>query len=277
MSKKVIFFDVDGTLVSQDNTMPVSTQNAINLARENGHYCFVCTGRSNISTQDVLQYDFDGYIASAGGYIKVGDKLIYHSSLSQENVNLALNCFKENNILYNIETDDATYMDKDMIEAFFIPMITKEWTLEKIIERENKYFNFKSIQEFVNHPVDVQKFSFIAKDELQLKIVEETLGDKYHIVVHKNFSFDGKIAGEIIIKENDKGVGIQRVMDYLDIDMKESICFGDSMNDAPMMLACFTSIAMGNGDAQVKKLASRVTESVEEDGIYNELKRMHII
>lgn len=277
MRKKVIFFDVDGTLVDNSNDVPASAIEAIQTARSNGHYCIVCTGRASISAQDVLQHGFDGYIASAGGYIKIGDQLIFHSSLSKEDVSLAIQCFEDNHILYNIETDDATYMDKPMLEAFFIPMVNEENTLEDIIKREDRYFNFKSIQEFIDHPAEVQKFCFIAKNETQLENVKKQLGERYHIVVHHNFSFENKIAGEIIIKDTDKGVGVKKVLEYLGIDYQDSICFGDSMNDAPMIKACHTSIAMGNGDNEVKKLTTRVTESVSNNGIYNELKRMGII
>lgn len=40
---KIIFFDVDGTLVDYENRIPESAIRAIRTARKNGHKVYVCT------------------------------------------------------------------------------------------------------------------------------------------------------------------------------------------------------------------------------------------
>ena len=45
MKRKSIFLDVDGTLVSGHATMNPKVVEAINRARQNGHYVFICTPR----------------------------------------------------------------------------------------------------------------------------------------------------------------------------------------------------------------------------------------
>lgn len=42
---KIIFLDVDGTLVSYENQLPDSAVTAIQQARGNGHRVYICTGR----------------------------------------------------------------------------------------------------------------------------------------------------------------------------------------------------------------------------------------
>lgn len=44
--EKVIFIDIDGTLVDYENNLPDSAVEAIQRARKNGHRVYVCTGRS---------------------------------------------------------------------------------------------------------------------------------------------------------------------------------------------------------------------------------------
>ena len=44
--EKVIFIDIDGTLVDYENNLPDSAVEAIQQARKNGHRVYVCTGRS---------------------------------------------------------------------------------------------------------------------------------------------------------------------------------------------------------------------------------------
>ena len=43
---KIIFLDVDGTLVDYENRLPSSAVKAIRQARSNGHRVYICTGRS---------------------------------------------------------------------------------------------------------------------------------------------------------------------------------------------------------------------------------------
>ena len=51
---KLIFLDVDGTLVDYHNRIPESAIKAIRQARKNGHLVYVCTGRSKAEMQPEL-------------------------------------------------------------------------------------------------------------------------------------------------------------------------------------------------------------------------------
>ena len=47
MNRKIIFLDIDGTLTEPgSNEPPKSAVWAINQARKEGHYVFLCTGRN---------------------------------------------------------------------------------------------------------------------------------------------------------------------------------------------------------------------------------------
>ena len=46
MNRKLIFFDIDGTIIPEDTgVIPESTKEAIKKAKENGHLVFINTGR----------------------------------------------------------------------------------------------------------------------------------------------------------------------------------------------------------------------------------------
>lgn len=54
MDKKIIFFDIDGTLIDEKtDIIPDSTKEALKKAKENGHLIFINTGRpiSEINTR----------------------------------------------------------------------------------------------------------------------------------------------------------------------------------------------------------------------------------
>ena len=71
MHKKIIFLDVDGTLVDFHGDLPESAREAVLQAKANGHRLVVCTGRlKNQIYPQVLAMGFDGIIASAGAYVE---------------------------------------------------------------------------------------------------------------------------------------------------------------------------------------------------------------
>ena len=65
----------------------------------------------------------------------------------------------------------------------------------------------------------------------------------------------------------DKGKAILYLMDLLNIDNQNVICFGDSANDHSMFRILENSIAMKNADDKTKALAKYVTDTNDEDGI----------
>ena len=71
MTKKIIFFDVDGTLVDvrpSQEYIPASTVKAVQATRAKGNLCFLCTGRSKAEIFDhIMDVGFDGIIGAGGG------------------------------------------------------------------------------------------------------------------------------------------------------------------------------------------------------------------
>ena len=67
---------------------------------------------------------------------------------------------------------------------------------------------------------------------------------------------------EILLKDHDKGTGLKYVADHLDISMFK---------------AAGHSIAMGNACDELKEIAEYVTDSVNDDGLYNAFEHYHLI
>ena len=86
MTGKLIFLDIDGTLTQPGhNEPPESALAAIRGGAERGgHKVFLCSGRNPGMLAPLLKYGFDGYISCAGGYIKVGEDLIYDMPMTEE-------------------------------------------------------------------------------------------------------------------------------------------------------------------------------------------------
>ena len=277
MKRKSIFLDVDGTLVSGHATMNPKVVEAINRARQNGHYVFICTGRNKTGIKyELAKANFDGIIASAGSYIEIDNKVIHSVYFNKLLVDKISKVFDENNIYYNYECTDVTYMSKKMVELFIggVNFESGNIELEKMMQEEFKKFSIQDLSLYNNQ--DIHKICFIATDQNDVERVKKQLGDDVNMVIHDIFDAT-TINGELISKVDNKATAIKQVIDYLGIDKKDTIAFGDSMNDYEMINFVECGIAMGNACKELKEVASRVCRSVDEDGIYYEFIELGLI
>lgn len=84
MNQKVVFLDVDGTIVNDKGIIPESTKTAIRKAVENGHKLVVCSGRSLFQLpQMLLDLGFSGMVTAAGAQVIADGKEIYHAVIDE--------------------------------------------------------------------------------------------------------------------------------------------------------------------------------------------------
>ena len=57
----------------------------------------------------------------------------------------------------------------------------------------------------------------------------------------------------------------------------DTFAFGDSDNDLRMLQSAGTGVAMGNAKEEIKKAADFITDSADDDGIYNAFKKFGLI
>lgn len=82
---------------------------------------------------------------------------------------------------------------------------------------------------------------------------------------------------EIMEASVSKESGIRAMLAHYGLTADEALSFGDNYNDLEMLRFTKTSVAMANAPEDVKKAATDVTKSNEEDGIYWYLKEQGII
>jgi hydroxymethylpyrimidine pyrophosphatase-like HAD family hydrolase len=82
---------------------------------------------------------------------------------------------------------------------------------------------------------------------------------------------------DIYPKNTSKLTGIKAIANHFDLTLDDVITFGDGMNDLEMVQGVKMGIAMGNANPKVKEVAAMVTDSVNENGIYNALIKLGLI
>ncbi len=122
---------------------------------------------------------------------------------------------------------------------------------------------------------DVNKTAFVLKSYQDFLDVKEEFSN----MAVDTWGGKGELAlyGATRAKEFDKENSIHLLLKYLNVDPKDAIAFGDGVVDIPMFKACGFSVAMDNGNDEVKQIASYVTDDVDQDGLYNAFKYLKLI
>lgn len=277
MRKKVIFLDIDGTLTEPGcNEPPASAVEAIQKARANGHYVFLCSGRSYAMLGQLLKYGFDGVIASAGGDIRIGERVIYDCPMEMELAKEALAVLRKNGVYCTIECTGGSY--KDMGFDTFLEEHAGEGANSEMLRWHRQMERELSIHPMseYNGTDPIYKIVILSMRKEQLEEPVRVLGDRVKFCVQGADSY-GYINGELHGPEFDKGSGVRAVCEALSLSTKDSIAFGDSMNDVEMIEASGIGICMENGYKELKKLADDVCPSVEDDGIYRAFEKYGLI
>uniref|UniRef100_UPI003081AFBA HAD hydrolase family protein n=1 Tax=Virgibacillus salexigens TaxID=61016 RepID=UPI003081AFBA len=53
MHNKIVFFDIDGTILDHDKQIPLTTKKSIQKLKENGVYVAIATGRAPFMFEDI--------------------------------------------------------------------------------------------------------------------------------------------------------------------------------------------------------------------------------
>lgn len=263
MKQKLVFLDIDGTLIDDGETMHESTAKAIRLAKENGHKLFLCTGREkNIVTKKLFDAGFSDGVFSAGASVICSGREIFHSSFSPQAYDKIIETLLQHKAMIVIETfTDEIFLEKTFQKGH---EANKEWLLS--LGSIPYSYTPKSLE-------NTDKIVFFSCDCPAEQLSQE-LGDCCNIVT---MSYQDSYGGEIMQPGITKAFGIQKILDFYKMNISDTIGIGDGSNDIEMLQFCATGIAMGNASDKVKTAANMVTDRIECDGLYKAFEKIGLI
>lgn len=278
---KLIFLDIDGTLTKPgENIPPQSAVDAIAKARTKGHKVFLCTGRNPDMLRPLLRYQFDGFISCAGGYIAVGEKyddVLYDHPMTSEQRDLALKLLHDHGVFCTIEAEKGSWGDENLGE-FLKGQGEGNSEIERWRKALSENLGIKPMSEYDGSPV--YKVVIMCQNIEQLDEAKREMGNDFNFVMQEvkvGSSSSHCINGEIINKSFDKGRGVKIIAEKFNTDIKDTIGFGDSMNDLEMIQTVGFSVCMANGSEALQKLADMVCPSVSEDGLAKAFANLQLI
>ncbi|MBR0282588.1 MAG: HAD family phosphatase [Oscillibacter sp.] len=275
---KIIFLDVDGTLVDYENRIPESAVRAIRRARSLGHRVYICTGRSRAEVYAPLwAIGLDGMIGGNGSYVEDRGQVVMHRMISPEQCRRIVDWLHGRGLEFYLESNNGLFASEKFEEAGLNAV--RLYSKGKGVEGAERITVRSAFPEMIFggelYRDDVNKVSFV------LNSYQDYLDAKTDFPDLQVGTWGGKgeeaLFGDLGLKDIDKAVAIRTLAEYLHADMRDTIAFGDAKVDIPMLQCCAYGVAMGSGGPEIKAAADYVTGDVDKDGLYYAFEKLGLL
>ena len=270
--EKLIFLDIDGTLVDYQNQLPASAVEAVKKARALGSRVYLCTGRLLAEIPDEIRaLGCDGMIGGNGTYITDGDEVLVDESFSAEEECRIVDWLGEHGLEFYLETNDGLFGSSGFVEAAQ-PVISAYRGADDL-PVEEAFIGLQPAHDIYRD--DVKKISYILKHTGEQELARQAFPDVKHGVW--GGPGDEALFGDMGVPGLDKGTAVDLIRSRHGGDSARTFAFGDARPDLPMFAACDVSVAMGGGGPEAKEAAQLITDRVEEDGLAHAFQKLGLL
>ena len=268
---KIIFLDLDGTLLTTEKTVSPGNLAALRRAAERGAHVVPCTGRAfSELPQAIQEQSFFRYAVTINGaqiYDGWEKKVLHRAEIPLEAALALVDRLRELPVLLDCYVDGKDYtsrQDYSRIDEFIT-----EPALNRIIRRLRR--PVENLRDFlVQNGRPVQKVQVFFQDETRQRRELERLAAEL-----PGMSVTSSIPGNIEINDGaaTKGEGLRFLCRHLGVPLEASMACGDGLNDLDMLRAAGVGVAMGNACREALEAADYVTDTNDRDGVAKAVER----
>lgn len=253
---KVIFSDLDGTLLTDDKKICEKNIQAIKTAQNKGVKFVVCTGRLPFCYEMYAdQLDLSEAISTNGEIVYSNGKIISSSYLPKDVCKKVIEYGIANNEYERIFSIDYLYLlnkNKGGSDANFY--------------KQSKGVSNDEALELIDN-INIYKFGFF-NDRDHLNKIRKNIEQ---MNLEADVVFSGPYLLEVVVKGKTKGVGIEEYCKYNKIDIKETIGVGDEENDKEMLKTVGLACCPRNASNLIKEICDFVTNNDNNEGSIAEI------
>ena len=263
MTTKILFSDLDGTLLDDEKRVSVEDLRSINRITKMGHRFVIATGRPIYSAKIVAKelglYREGIFIAASNGGLLFdcgSEKIISQSVVDMELVDIIFKAAAKEKLHIH------TYTDTHVVS------LRKTEELEIYCKRIKMPYKIldRIPEDLPKAPVKMIVMSIKENSRKILEDFEKKYAPSVKGKIQSVFSNDFLL--EYLPLRATKGNALRRLCELLDIPVADSIAAGDEANDISMLDAAGIAAVMQNGTDDTKSHADYVTKrSNNESGI----------
>lgn len=257
---KILFLDIDGTILTPDDTIQDSTKQAVAQLQQKGLEVFLATGRPLHEIANIgEELNINSFIGYNGAFAIYKGETIFRETMNKDTVKHFLAIAKSHGheaVLYT--------SDKNAFTSLEAP-ITKEF-----MKKFHLYKNDTITDDILNQVLGI---TLINLSENEHVLYEEDAEIHLSQVNIEGFRHSYDVIRDTV----NKGLAVQMILERLGIPKESAIAFGDGMNDKEMLSYVGEGFAMGNAHPNLFPYAKHTTTSVTESGIYNGLKSLGLL
>jgi len=263
MARKVLFFDVDGTLVDEKNEIPESALKAIAKTRELGNLVFINSGRCYGMMKKIEEdIKVDGLLCGCGTEIIYEGKTLYSNSLPVELKKKIASCADKYNVEVIAEGHRGCVYSLEPSESRMEAVRQTAELIDIIGAR---------LHEELTPDFDMDKFCIQADELSDIEGFYREFEDDFDIIDRHDGFY------ECVPHGHSKGTAVDWVLKEFGIDKSDAYCFGDSTNDLTMFQSGVNAVAMGVHSAELEEYACFITKNLEDDGVEYAMKHFGLI
>lgn len=257
MGYKIVFFDIDGTLVNEEKQVPESTVKAVHELKSRGIEPVIATGRAPYFIKPLMEkLGIDSYVSLNGGYAVYKGEPVYRRIMSKESIeamvklagSLGHPLVFEGEHAYHADTEEHSFITTS-VSSLKVDMPGYDPAFWQTNDIYQLFLHCESGDEHHYEPL-LQELSLI----------------RWH-----------PHAMDVLPVGGSKAQGIAALLERVGIAPEDAVAFGDGLNDKEMLSFVGLGIAMGNSHQDLLPFADYVTSHVDEDGIRNGLRKAALI
>lgn len=259
---KMIGFDLDGTLLTDQKELGEYTVQILKRAVEEGIVILPITGRPLCGLpEEVTGLTGLRYAITANGARILDLKnaaVLKEQLVSVETAEKILDILGNYDSLREIYYDGTGYAEREKLEQidhFFEEGPMAEYVRSTRQPVDNLMDKFRKESREVDKVQGV--FADLGEREAALDEIRKLEGVTITGALHNNI--------EVNAAGVDKGNALLWLAQYLGIEPEETMAFGDGNNDITLLEKAGTGVAMKNGIEEVKHAADRITEKTNDE------------
>ena len=257
---KILFTDLDGTLLDDNKDISAEDMSAIRKMIEAGHKFVMTTGRPLTSVKKLAEkYGFmeaGFYLVSFNGgliYDCGAKKPILTRRISVEDVKFIMDAAFSSGMHAHTYAGDLVVSEHETEQ---LKTYCRLMQMDYVVVKDIREYYGQFINVVVKPPIKVNiitPFDHSSLESFRAEMRKTTAGKLFDV-------FSKPEMLEFSHMQSNKGDAVRFMADFYKVPMDDTIAVGDEENDCPMIEAAGIGVAMANASQVVKDAADYVTE-----------------